>query len=566
MSTNKFTICVKRDSIRIAYFSMEIGIKSEIQTYSGGLGILAGDTIKSCADLNVPTSGVTLIYKKGYFYQKIDEQGNQHEYPSEWNPSDFLELLPNKITVTIEGRPVVVQAWWHNVIGKSGHSVPVLYLDTDLEENSEYDRALSYYLYGGDQRYRLAQEIVLGIGGVRMLKELGLHHIMRYHMNEGHSSLLTLELLNTHKNNHHDWNLDAVKKMCVFTTHTPVPAGQDQFGYDLVKQVLGDLVPMDFLKQIGGSDKLNMTRLALNLSHYENGVAKEHGRVSQEMFPGYKIDSITNGVHSATWICDSFKRLFDKYISGWENDSFSLRYALNIPNDEVWRAHHEMKSRFISLVNSRSNAALELDTLTIGFARRATAYKRIDLVFHDINRLVDISKNVGKIQFIFSGKAHPNDWQGKELIKRIIELSKQLNNSIKICYIPNYDMQLAKMLVSGVDLWLNTPKRPQEASGTSGMKAAHNGIPSFSILDGWWIEGCIENLTGWAIGNYADKNSNDDDDARSLYDKLEKVIIPTFYNEREQWINIIRHTIAINGSFFNTQRMVQQYVLNAYMS
>lgn len=551
---------------KIAYFSMEIGLDSKMHTYSGGLGILAADTIRSAADLNVPMVAVTLLYRKGYFRQNIDSQGNQQELPDEWNPKEFLQLLPNRVSVKIENRNVSIQAWEYKVKGVGGYFVPVIFLDADVEENNAADRALTHYLYGGDQKYRLSQEIILGIGGLRMLKELGYNHINRHHMNEGHSSLLTLERLNQEKREKDPvWDIEKVKKCCVFTTHTPVPAGMDQFSYDLVNQVLGDFVPLDLLKEIGGKDKLNMTLLALNLSHYENGVAKEHGRVSREMFPGYHIDSITNGVHSATWVCDSFTKLYDKYIPGWKSESFSLRYALHIPKDEIWNAHQEAKTKLIEYLNKETNVGMDAQILTIGFARRATAYKRADLVFYDFNRLVNISKNTGKIQFIFAGKAHPQDGQGKELIKKIINLSQQLKNQIKIVYLQNYDIELAKLLISGVDLWLNTPRKPFEASGTSGMKAAHNGVPSLSILDGWWIEGCIEGLTGWAIGQAREAESNDQSNADSLYDKLEHTVIPMFYRNQENWINIMRHAIAINGSFFNTHRMVLEYALNAYL-
>ena len=551
---------------RIAYISMEIGIDPKIPTYAGGLGILAGDTIKSYADLNIPLIAVTLLFKKGYFHQDLDGQGNQVEIPSEWNPGDFLSLFHERVSVNIEGKKVLIQVWRYEVIGINGYCIPIYFLDTDIEENSEYDRSLSYYLYGGDEKYRLSQEIVLGIGGVRMVHELGYHRINRCHMNEGHSSLLTLELLNErNKDKDAEWNGDDIKRLCVFTTHTPVPAGHDKFSYDLVGSVLGEFIPFDRLRQLGGPDTLNMTLLALNLSHYINGVAKEHGMISREMFPGYHIDSITNGVHSQTWVCECFKRLYDKYIPGWSKDPFSLRYALSIPGQEIWNVHQEAKKILIDYINSTKHTGMDYQTLTIGFARRATGYKRADLVFFDINRLRNIVKNAGNIQFVFSGKAHPRDWQGKELIKKIFAISQTLKNQIKIVYLDNYEIELAKMLISGVDLWLNTPQKPQEASGTSGMKAAHNGIPSFSILDGWWIEGCIEGLTGWSIGSPHDTEGSDQDHAHSLYGKLENVIIPMFYTKRENWIDIMRHTIAINASFFNTHRMVQQYVLNAYL-
>lgn len=558
---------IKRDK-KIAYFSMEICVDARIPTYSGGLGVLAGDMIQSSADLAVPLVGVTLLYKKGYLCQKVGKEGIQQELPEEWNPQDYMELLPNKILIEIEGRKVWVQAWFFCIKGLDNYCIPVFFLDTDLPENSVYDRSLSDFLYGGDRRYRLAQEIVLGIGGVRMLRAQGYNNISKYHMNEGHASLLTLELLDHYNNQQEKWSnstIEKIKKLCIFTTHTPVPAGMDQFSYELVEKVLRSPIPISLLKELGGKERLNMTALALNLSHYINGVAKRHGDVSQEMFPGYHIDSITNGVHSATWVCLHFQKLYDRYIPGWRNDSFSLRYALSIPDMEVWQAHQEAKKILIDSIFQETGVQLDPEVLTIGFARRATAYKRADLIFYDINRLVDISRKHGKIQLVFSGKAHPKDDPGKKLIQKIIQVSQQLRGEIEVIYLENYNINLAKKMVSGVDLWLNTPKKPQEASGTSGMKTAHNGIPSLSILDGWWIEGCIEGFTGWSIGSAPDIESSDQEDAASLYDKLQNIVIPTYYKNRGKWINVMRHCVAMNASFFNTQRMVLQYALHAYL-
>jgi len=550
----------------IAYFSMEIAADSRIPTYSGGLGILAGDTLRSCADLKVPVMAVTLLYEKGYFYQKLDEQGNQYEMPVHWNPQEYLRPLSEKVGVQIEGRLVAVTAWQYDIVGITGCPLPVIFLDTNLKENNEFDRGLTSNLYGGDEKYRLAQEIVLGIGGVRMLRKLGFTEIKKYHMNEGHASLLVLELLRERKRDGEAaWDFEGVRESCVFTTHTPVSAGHDRFSYNLVKNVLGEFMPLEIIKMLGGDDSLNMTLLALNLSHYVNGVAKRHGEVSRGMFPGYSIDSITNGVHSYTWTSDSFRRLYDKYIPGWAVDSFSLRYVLGIPKQEIWDAHLQAKRLLIDYVNKETNVGMDYDTLTIGFARRATPYKRMDLIFSDIERLKRISRDAGKIQFVFAGKAHPKDWPGKELIKKIVAISRQVQDVIKIVYMVNYGMEIAKMLTSGVDLWLNTPQRPMEASGTSGMKAVHNGIPNLSVLDGWWIEGHVEGITGWSIGTKSVELESDDQEAQEIYDKLENIILPLYYKERERWLDIMQHSIAFNASFFNTQRMVQQYVLNAYL-
>ncbi len=555
----------------VAYFSMEIGILPEIPTYSGGLGILAGDTIKSCADLKIPMVAVTLLYRKGYFYQRLNAEGDQKELPNRWKPEKYLEPLQTKISLRINQRTVWIKAWQFLYKGNRGYCVPVIFLDSDISDNHELDRILTHHLYGGDDAYRLSQEAILGKGGVRILDSLGYKNLKKYHMNEGHSSLLALELLNRsvgdyglkHENGLKE-EIAKIQKKCIFTTHTPVPAGHDQFSYSLVEEVLDTEVPKKIFQQIGGQEKLNMTLLAINLSHYVNGVAREHGRISRGMFPHYPVDSITNGVHSGTWVSGSFKKLYEAYIPDWEKDPYSLRYAINIPKTEIWDAHMQEKKKLIGYVNNLTGSDLSPDALTIGFARRSTSYKRPDLVLTDIKRLIEIAKAEGRIQFIFSGKAHPKDYHGKELIKKIIQMSHKLGDIIKIVYVQNYDMALAKKIISGVDLWLNTPKKPNEASGTSGMKAAHNGVPSFSILDGWWIEGCIENVTGWSIGPNGDAVSSDQDDADSLYCKLEKIILPEFYGKRDKWIDVMRYAISINGSFFNTHRMVQQYVVNAY--
>lgn len=556
----------------IAYFSMEIGLDPGMPTYSGGLGILAGDTIRSAAHLKIPLVAVTLLHRKGYFFQKLDDSGWQIEEPVEWSVDDFLTELSERVSVTIESRTVTLRAWKYDVIGFTGFIVPVYFLDADVEVNSEWDRTLTHYLYGGDLYYRLCQEVILGIGGVRILRALGYKNIKRFHMNEGHSSLLTIELIDEFQHKKKldsitDEVIEQVREKCVFTTHTPVPAGHDQFPMDLVKQVLGQQEAFEIQGLCTHEGMLNLTYLALNLSHYINGVAKKHKEVSALMFANYAIDSITNGVNAGTWTAKPFQDLFDKYLPGWKEDNYNLRYALNIPNEEIWQAHIQAKKQLIGYVNREANIGMDNDVLTIGFARRAASYKRADLIFEDIERLKKISADVGDIQLIYAGKAHPKDQGGKELIKRIFQAKESLKKDIRIAYLENYDMVLGKLITSGVDIWLNNPIPPHEASGTSGMKAALNGIPSLSILDGWWIEGCIEGVTGWAINEMprgSEDKENRSEDANSLYDKLEQIIVPMFYNDRQQFMTIMRHAIALNGSFFNTQRMMQQYVLKAY--
>jgi starch phosphorylase len=558
---------------KIAYFSMEIGIQNAIPTFSGGLGVLAGDTIKSSADLNLPMVAVTLIYEKGYFRQELDEKGRQIEHPVIWDPTKYMTLLSPKISVEIEGRKVFIQAWHYTVKSFTGGGIPVFFLDTDIAENAPEDREITSFLYGKDQAYRLKQEIVLGIGGVRILKKLGFE-VKKYHLNEGHASLLTLELLHHFQKPIEEvwdeklvWDVDRVKELCVFTTHTPVEAGHDRFSYDLVQQILGEFIPFDVLKGLAGQEVLNMTLLALNLSEFVNGVAKKHGEVSRTMFPGYKINAITNGVHSYTWTVDSFKRLYDKYLPGWANEPEVFVRIGRIPDNEIWEAHMEAKKALFTYIRETAGVEMNPEILTLGFARRATAYKRADLLFSDLDRLIAIGS--GKIQIIYAGKAHPNDGPGKALIEHICSFKEKLKGKIPLIYLPNYDMDLALKLVSGVDVWLNTPLRPREASGTSGMKAAHNGVINFSVLDGWWIEGHIEGYTGWSIGPSPTEtrlvDGFDNQDAEDLYHKLEQIIIPTFYRERGIWVRMMQNAIGKNAYYFNTHRMMRRYVTEAYI-
>ena len=552
---------------------MEIAVEAGIPTYAGGLGVLSGDTIRSAADLKVPMIAVTLLHRKGYFNQTLDPSGWQREKPMEWDVEGRLEEMAQRAAVTIEGRTVHLRCWRYEVRGEGGFRVPVFFLDADLPENSEWDRTLTHFLYGGDQHYRLCQEVILGIGGVRMLRALGFNEIERFHMNEGHASLLVLELLDEEARKagrasitHNE--VVSVRQKCVFTTHTPVPAGRDQFPQDLAKRILGEHQAIfDIRDLVCCGDVLDMTFLGFNLSHYINGVAKKHGEITRLMFTGYLIDAITNGVHAATWVAEPFQTLYDRHIPGWKQDNFSLRYALSIPRQEVWEAHAQAKNRLLDYVKRSAGVGMDTDVLTLGFARRAATYKRADLLFQDIERLKGIASKAGLFQVIYAGKAHPQDQGGKELIRRIFQLKESLRENIKIAYLENYDMELGKTLTSGVDLWLNTPQPTLEASGTSGMKAALNGVPSLSVLDGWWIEGCIEGVTGWSIGEdgrTAEEAGDRSKDSLSLYDKLERVIIPLFYQNRDRFIDVMLHSIALNGSFFNTHRMIQQYVLKAY--
>ena len=546
----------------IAYFSMEIGMVEEIPTYAGGLGTLAGDTVRSSADMRLPIVAVTLASRTGSFRQELDSRGRQIEHPEVWDPTELMERLAEKAKIRIGKRDVNIAAWQYLLESPTGGAVPVLFLDTDLEENSPEDREITDVLYGGDDRYRLKQEIVLGIGGVRMLDALGFE-IRKYHMNEGHSSLLALELLERC-----DWDPKKVQKKCVFTTHTPVEAGHDKFSYDLVGELIEDGDKIKMLKRFGGSQRLNMTLLALNLSNYINGVAKKHRDVSRAMFPGYVIHSVTNGVHSYTWTCPSFRELYDRYLPGWANEPELLVRVDIIPDDLMVEAHAKAKKNLIDLVNRSTGSEMDPEVLTLGFARRSTEYKRPTLLFSDLDRLRRINSR-GDIQIVMAGKAHPKDLQGKRLIEEIFGYARDLKGEIEVAYLENYDMALAAKMVSGVDVWVNTPLRPREASGTSGMKAAHNGVINFSVLDGWWIEGWIEGVTGWSIGPEPGEELSPEEarrrDTDDLYSKLEYIIVPTFYHRKDDWVRMMNDSIGMLAYYFNSHRMMRRYVTEAYL-
>ncbi|HZA21498.1 MAG TPA: alpha-glucan family phosphorylase [Dehalococcoidia bacterium] len=554
----------------MAYFSMEVGLNSAMPTYAGGLGILAGDTLRAAADLGVPMVGVTLLHRKGYFRQQIDRSGNQRESPADWSPEEFLEPLADRVSLTLEGRKVQMRVWRHLLRGITGHTMLVLFLDTQLPENSPEDQTLTDHLYGGDSNYRLRQEAVLGLGGVAMLRALGFDNMQAYHMNEGYSALLALALLKEQVGGRGlrsatQADVEAVRRQCVFTTHTPVPAGHDQFPMAMVRQVLDEELCLAIERhECCQGDTLNMTYLALYFSRYINGVSMRHEEVSQNMYPNYPINAVTNGVHAATWTAPPFAHLYDRHVTEWRQDNQYLRYAVSIPLEELLQAHRQAKEELVEEVVRRTGVSLEPTTMTLGFARRATAYKRTDLLFSDLERLRRIAREVGPFQVVYGGKAHPQDWEGKELIRRIFQAGESLKDQIRVIYLEEYDMALARLFCAGVDLWLNTPQKPQEASGTSGMKAALNGVPSFSVLDGWWVEGHEEGVTGWCIGEGWEKDSDPVRESASLYDKLENQILPMFYGRPLEYARVMRSAIALNGSFFNAQRMISQYMINAY--
>jgi starch phosphorylase len=554
------------NSGHVAYFSMEIAINPAMPTYSGGLGVLAGDTLRSAADLGVPLVAFTLIHRKGYFQQHLDRAGVQTEEIQPWDPAKYCTEEPARVTVSIENRIVTIRAWRYDLQGSTGHVVPVFLLDTDLEENSGWDRGLTDHLYGGDTNYRLQQEIVLGMGGVRMANALGLR-VNVYHMNEGHAALLTLALLEKQLGGGPldaatETDVEQVRRKCVFTTHTPVPAGHDRFSTEQTVRILGADRTVR-LEKLGcfRDGLLNMTLLALRFSRFANGVAMQHAKVSRQMFPEFNIGSITNGVHATTWMSEPFQKLLDEHVPAWRLDDLYIRNAIDLPEQAIRDAHARAKEALFAEVASRTGLVFSPQVLTLGFARRAATYKRATLMFTQPERLQKIAEAAGGLQIIYAGKAHPQDEPGKALLQKVIEdAAKFSNDKLRVVYLEDYAWDLGALLTAGVDVWVNNPRRPYEASGTSGMKAAMNGVPSLSILDGWWIEGCIEGFTGWAI----EDGANDDEEANALYNKLESAVVPLYLDAPEKWARLMRNTLAFNGSYFNTNRMVRQYARNAY--
>jgi starch phosphorylase len=556
---------------RVAYFSMEIALRSEIPTYAGGLGVLAGDTLRSAADLTLPLVAVSLVSRNGHFRQQIDAGGRQVELPAPWNPQDWATRLDTRVALYIGGRRVSLCAWLYVIESHLGGRAPVILLDTDVEENHPDDRRITDVLYGGDDAYRLRQEMVLGMGGVRMLQALGFQ-IDTWHMNEGHAALLGVELLRRHAHPEHmlrpgepRYDLPQVRGMCCFTTHTPVETGHDRFSWPLVEELFrqGDagadgMVDLATLKSLAGADALNMTQLALNLSEFVNGVGNRHAQIAARMFPGYRVKGIANGVHPHTWAADAFHLVYDHYIPGWCHEPELLTRADVIADAALIEAHAHAKRALLERIKAVSGIAFDPDVAVLGFARRMTAYKRPDLLFCDPGRLRQIH-SAHPFQIVLAGRAHPHDAEGKRLIEQLHRHARELADAIRVVFLPDYDMATARLLVSGSDVWLNTPLPPLEASGTSGMKAAFNGVPSLSVRDGWWVEGCVEGVTGWTI-----------EDAPSLYTLLEQTVLPLYYADpapgaSSGWLAVMKGAIAKNAALFNSHRMMRRYATEAYL-
>ena len=555
---------------RIAYFSMEMALHAGMHTYSGGLGVLAGDTARSAADLELPMVFVTLLSREGYLRQVIDGTGLQSDHPDPWNVDEFATALRAKIAVQIAGREVWIRPWLHVLSSPLGRAVPVLLLDTDLAENHPDDRTITDRLYGGDEEYRLKQEIVLGIGGLRLLSALGFAQIRTYHLNEGHAALLALDLLRRYplpadqvNDDEIAYDVGRVRDMCIFTTHTPVEAGHDRFSYALVRKLLPEYLEIEQIQMLAGHDAMNMTLLALKLSGFVNGVAERHAETTQRMFPGYRIRAVTNGVHVPSWVHPSFSTLYSRRFPSWAHEPEALAHADQLPAQDVWNAHIDARQDLIELVRTRTGVHLDSQRPILGYARRMTWYKRPELIFSDLEALRRINARY-PFQIVLSGKAHPRDENGKRHIQHIHRHIQSLGEELPAAFLPNYDLEVSKALVPGVDVWLNTPVPPMEASGTSGMKVALNGGLNLSVLDGWWLEACIEGVTGWAIGHDGGAGAAEAS-ATDLYDKLEFQVLPLYYDDRARWIEMMKTAISKIAPVFNTQRMMRRYASEGYL-
>lgn len=603
----------------IAYFSAEYGLDQTIPIYSGGLGILSGDHLKSASDLGIPLVAVGLLYKNGYFHQKINGNGEQE---TEYNNIELSNLPINpvkdengeelKIYVKFEKRKVYLKVWQINV-GR----IKLYLLDSDIDENTPEDREVTLRLYGGDQEMRIKQEIILGMGGTNLLtRALGLNPTV-YHMNEGHSAFLILELIKNiikEKKVSFEVAKDIASSKTVFTTHTPVPAGNDIFPIGLVEKYFKEFWPRlgldreEFLK-LGMKPctelepGFNMGIFALKVAGKKNGVSKLHGAVSRELFGDVwpeiaanesPITYVTNGIHTCSWLAPSLKELYNKYlIPYWQDNIYKdevWENINNIPNQELWGIHQKRKQKLFDIVKENTTnrlrksgysyeeineitSKLNPNALTIGFARRFATYKRATLIFKDLERITQILNNADRpVQLIFAGKAHPADKEGQDLIKRIHEISMMPQFKGKIFLLENYNIAMSRYLVSGVDVWLNNPRRPMEASGTSGQKASVNGVINFSVLDGWWAEGYNQE-NGWTIGTNAEFTSYEEQDiadSQSMYRTLEEKIIPTYYEKdeneiSEKWMKIMKNSITSTGGKYSTSRMLVDYTNNLYI-
>ncbi len=535
----------------VVYLCAEYGVTPALPIYSGGLGILAGDHVKAAADLGLPFVAIGLYYHQGYGLQSIDTYGDQHLDFPHTDPRRVLEDTGVSVTMSLAGDDVVAKLWRKTVQGEDG-SVDLLLLDTLLDENTDHWQATCRMLYGGDNNNRLRQEAVLGIGGYLTVKELYPERDLRVHLNEGHTAFFAGAMAT-------EIGVEATRERTHFTTHTPVPAGHDTFQRWDVDRTIGAYVDAEIIN-FGGSDSISMSHLAAGLSRSLNGVSHINARIaSQDIYNGRQVDGLTNGVHLGSWTAPSMAAMFDEHLPGWRANPDLLERVDTVPDQALDHARRTAKTALLDYVNGATEMGFSADVLTVGFGRRTVPYKRATLIFSDIERLLALGS--GKLQLIFAGKAHPNDLRGQKIVRELVGWSSKLQNELRVAYLPNYNMWLGRMMTSGVDVWLNNPVRPMEACGTSGMKAALNGVANASILDGWWAEGCSHGKNGWAIGG----NEEDRDDLRdadALYRLLEDDIMPA-YEDKARMRSIQRAAIA-TAPAFSARRMVQDYADGYY--
>ncbi len=535
---------------------MEIGLEDGIKQYAGGLGILAGDTLKAAADSKYPMIGVTLLYKKGYFRQMLSENAEQLEIADEWDYTKFLENTGKLIDVPFYQSFAKAEIWVYKVKGFSGFEVPVIFLNFDLPQNRDSEKFISYNLYTNYSETRFRQEIGLGIGGVKALEALG-YKVNKYHLNESHAAFAILEARKM------TGSKELAKSKIVFTTHTPAEHGHIQYGKNFIEEIMAQEYSKLLLDDYE-EDRIHLTKFCLENCSYANAVSQRHGQVSRKMFPEKNIHSITNGIHTRTWAAKATTEVLDKYLTGWKGDPSVLRGATAIPDEEIFNMHKKNKRELFEYIKAKNSIELDESKFSIGFARRVDGYKRSGFIFTDIEILKYLAEKFGGIYVFLSGKAYFDYGPAEDLIRQFIKHSKEDLGALKVIYLEDYGMQISQLMIQGCDIWLNNPKKPLEASGTSGMKAALNGVPSFSTIDGWWVEGWKEGVTGWSIGSEDMNQVQDTIELHDLYCKLEHTIMPTFYANQPEWIEIQKNAIAFNASYFNTDRMLREYIEQAY--
>jgi len=547
--------------LNTAIFVMEIGVDSRIHTYSGGLGVLAGDMAYSFADLGYPATFVTLLSRNGYTSQKLDSSAGQLDAPEPWKWRELLSPIVAKATMEIWGKPQTVGAWEYRIKGKTDTSV--LFLDVDYPENDRGVRDATDRLYGGESGDRLTQDIILGIGGYRVLKALG-RKVDMYHLNESHAAFAIIELLRD------AGSAEATRRKCAFTTHTPVAAGNDVFHAEAVEGALKGYSWVNWREE-SSDGVVNLSRLASKYSGVTSAVSMKHSFVAERVIGHDRIAYVTNGAYHRRWVHPELKKLYDEHLKGWEENPCVLGSAVELPSEEFSKAHAVAKRSLVTQVNLRNPGHFDESILTICIAKRITGYKRNGMLLGDTERLQRIAEEKGNLQVVYAGKTHPRDASAKGMLADILRKADLLNSGsgkVRVFVLENYDIEIAKVLVAGADVWLNNPRRPLEACGTSGIKAAMNGVLNLSVYDGWWLEAGIDGVNGWGVGrrpDWSDLNESvDGEDEASLYSRLSSSVLPTYYQDRERWVDMQKKSIATVGPLFNSYRMVEEYITKVY--